>query len=271
MALLQAYFDESGSHDGSPVLCVAGYLFEKDQCGELDLGWKRTLDRYELPFFHMVDCAHGNPPFDKLSRDERIAVETELIGLIRSHALLGVGAAVVESEYEEIFPLSDRIALSDSPSIHLPGTPYTYCCWTALAAIYAWIMASNFDGEIVYFFEAGHKHGNEANAIMSRIFKAPQLRSEYRYAAHSFVHKEKVRPIQAADLIAWQHATDLKKILTGKPRRKDYAALIDGRHVDMKLIRRENLLLMRRQLDALKRGAPVITGMFGSQHFTSIG
>src|SRR5438105_4019181 len=32
MQLAEAYFDESGSHDGSPVLCVAGYIFEKNAC-----------------------------------------------------------------------------------------------------------------------------------------------------------------------------------------------------------------------------------------------
>lgn len=271
MAILEAYFDESGSHDGSPVLCVAGYLFEKDRCRLLDLAWKDALDRFGLPYFHMVDCAHGIEPFDKLSKDERVAVETEMIQLIRSHALFGMGVAVVESENNEIFPPSARIALpSDELTTPLPGSAYSYCCWTALSAIYGWIMGRNFDGEIAYFFEAGHKHDGEADAIMRRIFKAPNLRSEYRYASHSFVQKEKVRPIQTADILAWQHATDVKKILAAKVRRKDYIALIEGQSVEMKFVRREQLLYMRSQIDALKRGAPVITGMYGSQHFASL-
>lgn len=53
MAFLECYFDESGSHDGSPALSLGGYLFEKESCKTLDLGWKAVLDRYCLPYFRM--------------------------------------------------------------------------------------------------------------------------------------------------------------------------------------------------------------------------
>jgi hypothetical protein len=98
VAFLECYFDESGSHYGSPVLCLAGYLFEKDQCKALDLGWKAVLDRYRLPFFHMTSCAHNQRPFDHLTRDECVEAEKGAIGLINEHAMLGVAAAVNESD-----------------------------------------------------------------------------------------------------------------------------------------------------------------------------
>ena len=40
MALFEAHFDESGSHDGPPVLCVAGYLYDKEAALDLDSEWK---------------------------------------------------------------------------------------------------------------------------------------------------------------------------------------------------------------------------------------
>jgi hypothetical protein len=33
MVELEAYFDESGSHDGAKALCVAGYIFTEGQKG----------------------------------------------------------------------------------------------------------------------------------------------------------------------------------------------------------------------------------------------
>ena len=42
VALIEAYFDESGAHVGSHALCVAGYLFEKTQCEALDLDYIRS-------------------------------------------------------------------------------------------------------------------------------------------------------------------------------------------------------------------------------------
>jgi hypothetical protein len=109
--LLEAYFDESGSHEGAPVLCVAGYLFERTKREQLDLLWKSVLDRYQLPFFHMVDCAHGNSPFNKLTKEERIAVESEMIAIIREHASFGFAVAVVEKEYNELFQKTPAIPL----------------------------------------------------------------------------------------------------------------------------------------------------------------
>jgi hypothetical protein len=84
LMLIEAYFDESGSHHDSPVLSVAGYVFDKDRCLELDYKWKFVLDQFSLPYFRMSACAHGTRPFDNLSLPERVDVETRMIGLISS-------------------------------------------------------------------------------------------------------------------------------------------------------------------------------------------
>ena len=77
--LVEAYFDESGSHSGSPVLCVAGYLLDSENAKPLTKEWTDVLAPKGLTHFRMVDCAHGAGEFAKLSRDERIAVAKALI------------------------------------------------------------------------------------------------------------------------------------------------------------------------------------------------
>lgn len=44
MAVMEAYFDESGTHDGSSSLCVAGYLFEKENATALGIEWQKMLE-----------------------------------------------------------------------------------------------------------------------------------------------------------------------------------------------------------------------------------
>ena len=95
VALFETYFDESGSHDGSEVLCVAGYIFQKEDCINLDWQWKEVLGQYQLPFFSMVDCAHGNDPFDKLTKPERIAVATRMIDLIKKYMRFGISVTIL--------------------------------------------------------------------------------------------------------------------------------------------------------------------------------
>jgi len=88
---------------------------------------------------------------------------------------------------------------------------------------------------------------------MERIFDAPDPRVEYRYSAHAFVTKETVRPIQAPDILAWQHATHLKRLLRGEGPRADYTALTDDQPLELRLIPRENLLHMHSQVEAVLR------------------
>ena len=62
MALLvETYFDESGTHEGSPVMCVAGYILTKRNAIELAREWNEVLNWAELPhplpYFHMSECA----------------------------------------------------------------------------------------------------------------------------------------------------------------------------------------------------------------------
>lgn len=215
VAFLECYFDESGTHGGSPVMCVAGYLFDKDQCKALDVKWKEVLDRFRLPYFRMSACAHGQKPFDQLSPQQCIDVEKEMIQLINEHALLGAAVAVNERDYNTWFE-------GNNPA----GSAYSFCCWQVLAGIRSWIMANKFRGKVAYFFEAGHTSQSEANALMHRIFKNPTLREGYCYSSHSFVDKQQIRPVQTADILAWQQATQLKRWLNKDNRmRADFRAL----------------------------------------------
>jgi hypothetical protein len=57
MAVMEAYFDESGTHEGSPFVCVAGYLFEKGIANALDVSWRAMLQEKSLLFF-VCQIAH---------------------------------------------------------------------------------------------------------------------------------------------------------------------------------------------------------------------
>ena len=80
-----------------------------------------------------------------------------------------------------------------------------------------------------FVFEAGFADQGQANRMMNNIFRSPQLHSFYQYEGHSFLEKDKCRPTQAADLLAWQWYKDINRRSKGllKPR-GDLAALLKG-------------------------------------------
>jgi Protein of unknown function (DUF3800) len=214
VAVMEAYFDESGSHDHAGVLCVAGYLYQKDDCLNLDWQWKEVLDQYDLPFFHMVDCAHGNKPFDKLCKRDRIIVATRMIELIKKYMSYGFSVTIDEDQYN-----SWRV--EDYP---LFPSAYSWCCYICTIAVAGWANEHQSDGEISYFFEAGHRDEAESNRVMKSILDIPA----FRYRSHAFVKKIDARPIQSADILAWHAALFRKRLIkdaSTRPR-ADFRSLV---------------------------------------------
>src|SRR5690242_9456457 len=83
------YVDESGSHSDAPVLCLAGYLFSLQALAPFSGEWQSFLDRYQLPYFHMVDCAQGTGAFKLRSKEERGMAIREVVEIIQAHTLFG--------------------------------------------------------------------------------------------------------------------------------------------------------------------------------------
>lgn len=59
IAMLRAYFDDSGTHTGggrgsSPVVVVGGIIATDDQHDKLKETWDSRLKPYNLPHFHMT-------------------------------------------------------------------------------------------------------------------------------------------------------------------------------------------------------------------------
>jgi hypothetical protein len=105
---------------------------------------------------------------------------------------------------------------------------------------------------------------------MNQLFNVPDLHSAYRYSTHAFVDKVDVRPVQTADILAWHHAADAKKIMAGRPsKRADFVALIENQPVMLRLAAREHLERMRKQVDAALAGRTLISGTFGASSFVS--
>ena len=219
VTLAEVYIDESGSHGGSPVLCLAGYVFKTGQARLLTRKWQRILNAHGLAYFRMSDCAHGNGPFAGMDKSHRAAIASEMIELIKLRATYGFAVTVNEQEYRSIIPAND-VAV---------GGPYSFCIRVCMIAIWSWAQKNGFRGDFAYFLESGHRNQGEANSILSRVFDAPQLREKYRPAGHGFYDKHKVLPLQAADLLAWQWFTDSKRRLKGATvPRKDCQALLSG-------------------------------------------
>jgi hypothetical protein len=225
----QVFFDESATHDGTPILCIAGYIFRKNKAIKLGHEWRKVLRWKRLPYFRMVECAHGNGPFANLTKAERVEVATRMIEIIKSYAVQGIAVTVDKLQFVS--------AMAEFPNFaRVYKTAYICCTHIVLAGVSCWIEVNPLVGEMAYFFEAGHASASQSNKIMNELFHSPEMKAQYRYVAHGFVEKKNSFAVQAADLLAWQWYKDKKNQLEGRPRRKDCASLLqlhhDAAHLD---------------------------------------
>lgn len=156
-----AYFDESGTHEGSRVVAVAGYVALASMWVEFSAQWQLALNDWGLDHFHMTDFAVKAPPYDKLTEAERRKLLTRLIGIINSNVLGSVGIVIPTRTFDEIF--SERAK-------RICGGPYglaTVACWIDLAEILRLLEA---DPWVAYVFEAGaHGRGEIAKVFGANL------------------------------------------------------------------------------------------------------
>ncbi len=218
MLMVEGYFDESGDLDEVPgIFCISGYFIQTEAAKLMDVDWLAVLDKYQLAFFHMVDCAHGNEGFKHLNKTERAAIVAELIGLIKKYTLQGFSIFAKAGSYE---------TKTNAPDV------YSECVSGCVHAVRNFLRMYRVEGDVAYFFERGHKNRHTAYNHIAQTIRRPT-------DSLVFAAKEKVRLLQAADLLAWQSSKYAKdyfypKIIGGeKPKRaprKDFQSLMEHSH-----------------------------------------
>ena len=231
MAFAEAYFDESGTHPDSKVVCVAGYIFKKENAIDIEYEWELMLNDYGIKVFHMVDCAHRQEEFANLSRPETIEIATRAINLIKRYAERGVAFSLDV----DVFP--------DVPQFGRPHYPYSFLCMQVMHAVKRWANETSFADSVKYVFELGASGHGFADQAINEVAANSQLRQEFRINSVQFLAKEQAVLLQCADILAWHWNAFRNKKMDGKdPWRNDFRSLkeklIDPHHYDMESIKR---------------------------------
>jgi hypothetical protein len=217
--LAESFFDETNSHKGRERLCVAGYIFLKEAADQQAIRWAGLLEKWGLPYFHMVDCAHSAGAFSRLSKADCDLAARDALTIIKQTASTGVCVTVLEADYIELVP-----------QIKFFGSAYDSCARDVITGVAAWIGRENFSGEMHYFFEEGANTSSHASWSIAQMMKDRELRAEACYAGHTFIPKIRSPGLQAADILAWHAGQDCKRALAGKRMRKDFESLTEIPH-----------------------------------------
>jgi hypothetical protein len=182
--MLQAFFDESGTHDESGAFVLAGLISPVEQWERLTREWQSVLARHDLQYFHTVDCAQRKRAFRGWTRDRCNSLYIKLVRIIKRRVAFRLWAVV---------PLQDFKAMLGDEGV---GRLYWLCSVSCAMGLKH--LSDQRGGRIPCTFERGGRGGGHA----LRHF---ELNADlYGLGVTQSAEKKLFPPLQAADVHAYE-------------------------------------------------------------------
>jgi hypothetical protein len=204
LAMLKAYFDESGIHEGSSVTALAGFVATKDSWVKLEPKWQGVLSEYAdrgVRFFHMTDALAQRGQFARIDKPNLNYMLTQLSEAVGASGATAISSAVVVKDWKAV--VKDPDFLKRFPA------PLDLCFENLVENLALWAR-QHAGGEPVCPVFAYQKEFSPRMADLGRVYGAQDW---YRtvLGAIAFDFPDRTIPLQAADLLVHQMNWDITK------------------------------------------------------------
>ncbi|HEX6505324.1 MAG TPA: DUF3800 domain-containing protein [Terriglobales bacterium] len=209
--MFTAYFDDSGTDLNSDIAIAACYVSGNRGWDEFVKAWDDARWEEGFDCFHMAEFAapreHSHEPWDD---DKKRHVYARLARIINENKRIGTAVAVPK----EIWNSTPEHILQ-----HYGRQHYTFAVRMCMNRIRDWRARSLITLPIRYIFDWEMQRSpkrEEISKILDLLSK-PQNQPVADLLGlepdgYSFEHKEKFRPLQAADILAWQMRSHMRKV-----------------------------------------------------------
>ena len=220
LAVIRIYIDESGVHDGSPVVAVGAYAGRLETWPAFIEEWNRA--KGSIKVFHSADCAAYQGEFKGWNETDRNALVADLLTVLPKYELYGIAMGINLRDVKEATATEPDLA--DSPELaSFFEAPYGMCLQWTLRNIIERTEAVGIRKEPIAVFHEQNDFQSEAMAAFEFVKR--------RRVSHvgpmniAFVEKDSHVPLQAADVLAYEANKRLRD--PTRPQRRSIAALGD--------------------------------------------
>jgi hypothetical protein len=198
-AVLTAYFDESGTHAGSEISGMAGFVGDARQWGKFEKRAGKLFKRFRVDVFHTIDVRRSDKDFAGWTVDRKIEFLDEFQHIINETLESGVSSFIREDDYSYYCNLNwPKGTRKDSKYALLFRGCLSQIIDTVLT-VDRWVTPKEPRLHVV--LEDGHKNAEDAvrlyNHARNRISQSKAL------AGLTFDNKKNCLPLAAADLFAY--------------------------------------------------------------------
>jgi Protein of unknown function (DUF3800) len=222
--ILTAYYDESGTHEGSPATVLAGFVGTTNDWVDFEIEWSKVLRKYGLTHVRAKQLFHGQGQFKRWSDEQFDHLWADLMYVLQERKQIFASKSVLREDDYRMFYVSDGPAKKERLD-----TRYALCFRSFLhflPAVRSGAIAVNF------VLESGHKNGGDALRVFDETKNDKTIPWRRSIGSLSFGTKQDSPALQAADLLAYCSYREEREIIEdGSP---DGTKFYDG--IDMELV-----------------------------------
>jgi hypothetical protein len=244
----EVYFDDSGTDGVTPVAVAACYVSSKNQWDEFVRNWDEVRDTEGFDVFHMAEFVAkpdaGHKPFCDWDNPKKDRVYGKLASIINTRVRKGFAISVPKKPFDQhAFPEFKEQYAADH---------YTWAVKSAIGLVENWRKKFKITAPMQYVFDQGSLGERQIKAVWEECEQRESAREKYGIVPNGVMFQDKAffKPLQAADILAWQVQNNMRRtVMIG--RDPDDRSLI---HPGFKLLRQNRPMdLAFYSTDQLKR------------------
>ncbi len=203
MLASNAFFDESGTHDGSEIFAMGGLISSYDRWARFEIEWQKILASKGIKRgFHFNKFMARKGEFENdWSDPERDDFMERLCITTSENIVVGIASACFRSDYESVVPEDLRTQLRDPYYVGLYSCLYMVITWPHFNA------RVELPRELRFLYDRKKKFEGLAadiyyavrDDLIARV--NPDVPHPSVFGDMAFGDKEKDIPLQAADLL----------------------------------------------------------------------
>jgi hypothetical protein len=211
IAVLKVFIDESGTHDGSPVVTVAAYMARPRQWQLFTKEWRAAIRPAKV--YHATDAANRRGEFKNWTREQVDAVAARALPVIVRNTEYGLAVGVQMDHLNE--------ALRERPDLRAAfGSAYAICLYAVMGEILDGRRRFESDERMAFFHEENSYKREALDAYEAVLRDYNQANAPTTF---TFGSKQDYVPLQAADVFAYEANKKLRD--TARPDRRALQAL----------------------------------------------